>query len=128
MACQYKQWLIVIIVGQGNINPDSNVYADGEIVREGPVSGHADEGPVVTGRGGAGNIGSPRQKPTERNDQEIIPETAIRDNGPGYENYHVGRGGEGNVHKDKTSHSEGHNGHHKGLGEKIKDAVTGHKD
>ncbi|KAI9790195.1 MAG: hypothetical protein M1835_001152 [Candelina submexicana] len=114
--------------GQGNIAPDSNTYADGAIVREGPVSGLDNDGPITTGRGGAGNIGSPRQKPTERFDEEIVPETAMRDNGPGYENFHVGRGGEGNIHREKDSHTEGHNAHHKGLGEKIKDAVTGHKD
>jgi len=30
-----------------------------------------------------------------------IPETAMREQTPGYENYHTGRGGGGNIHKDK---------------------------
>ncbi|KAL9099039.1 MAG: hypothetical protein Q9163_005405 [Psora crenata] len=87
--------------GAGNIAPDRNVYADGEIVREGPVGDQGD-GAYSSGRGGAGNINSPGLKPTSKQhgDADVVPETAIRKSGEGHERYHVGRGGEGNVHKE----------------------------
>ncbi|KAL8842547.1 MAG: hypothetical protein Q9170_000501 [Blastenia crenularia] len=101
----------------GNIRPDSTPYTDGEIVREGP-------------RGGAGNIESPRVKASNvghSGDTDIVPETALREPGATYENYHTGRGGGGNVHKEK--HEEGHDdGEHEGLGEKLKHKVLGKKD
>lgn len=35
-------------------------------------------------------------------DMDVVPETAMREGrGVGYEQFHVGRGGEGNVHKEK---------------------------
>ena len=47
----------------------------------------------------------------------MIPEAAT---GPKYEEYHVGRGGEGNVHKDKE-----HKGQ-EGMVGRVKDALGGH--
>ncbi|MCJ1252648.1 hypothetical protein MMC24_000454 [Lignoscripta atroalba] len=83
--------------GAANIGADSTPYTDGEIVREGPVGDQGD-GAFSTGRGGAANIGSPGLKPTHAavGDGDVIPEAAMRR--PSQENYHVGRGGQGNVH------------------------------
>ncbi|KAI4152304.1 MAG: hypothetical protein LQ341_000737 [Variospora aurantia] len=80
-------------------------------------------------RGGAGNIDSPRVKPSnpasKAGDIDVVPEPALREPGPGYENYHTGRGGGGNVHKEKHNTETGE---HEGLGEKIKHKVLGKKD
>ncbi|KAL9020597.1 MAG: hypothetical protein Q9185_002183 [Variospora sp. 1 TL-2023] len=80
-------------------------------------------------RGGAGNIDSPRVKPSnpasKAGDIDVVPEPALREPGPGYENYHTGRGGGGNVHKEKQNTETGE---HEGLGEKIKHKVLGKKD
>jgi len=103
--------------GSGNIGHDPNVYVDGGIVREG-IQGESAEGTYSTGRGGAGNLGSPRLGPDRgrRDSQDIIPETALRE---GQENYHIGRGGEGNVHKEKYGgHSKSPN--RETLGDKVK--------
>ncbi|KAL8714758.1 MAG: hypothetical protein Q9220_001271 [cf. Caloplaca sp. 1 TL-2023] len=112
--------------GAGNIKPDDTPYADASIVREGPVGDQGD-GTYSAGRGGAGNIESPHIKPThldgERGDADIVPETAMREP---QENYHIGRGGQGNVHKEK--HHEETGEHHEGLGEKLKHKVLGHKE
>ena len=35
-----------------------------------------------------------------------MPETALQEKKEGYENFHVGRGGEGNVHKEKSTGHE----------------------
>ncbi|KAI4119028.1 MAG: hypothetical protein LQ345_000999 [Seirophora villosa] len=114
--------------GAGNIKPDDTPYTDGSIVREGPV-GDQGNGAYSVGRGGAGNIDSPRVKPSnpdgKAGDTDVIPEPALREPGPGYENYHTGRGGEGNVHKE--NHSTGTE-EHGGLGEKIKHKILGKKD
>ncbi|KAL8944236.1 MAG: hypothetical protein Q9211_000666 [Gyalolechia sp. 1 TL-2023] len=119
---------MTLATGAGNINPDSTPYTDGEIVREGAVGDHGD-GPYSAGRGGAGNIGSPHVKPTnvgsQRGDSDIIPETALRESGASGENYHIGRGGGGNVHKEKH---DGEAGEEKGLGEKLKHKLMGKKD
>ncbi|KAL6715792.1 hypothetical protein ACLMJK_006753 [Lecanora helva] len=100
--------------GAGNIAPDEKSYADGEIVREGPLGDQGD-GAYSTGRGGAGNIDSPSLKPSTGTpgDSDVVPETATKVGQ--YENYHTGRGGEGNVHKEKK---EGHE--HEGLAAKAK--------
>lgn len=106
--------------GVGNIAPDANTYLDGEIVREGPV-GDQGNGAYSAGRGGAGNIESQGVKPKsdETGDRDVIPETATRPGG-GYENFHVGRGGEGNVHKNRAI------GHEKeGFVEKLKHPLHG---
>lgn len=97
--------------GAGNIGPDPNVYAAGDIVREGVVGepGHPGGGDYSAGRGGAGNVvPSPRGTPAPAGDGhppppavDEIPETAMREQHPGYENFHTGRGGGGNIHKDK---------------------------
>ncbi|KAK5129207.1 hypothetical protein LTR08_003757 [Meristemomyces frigidus] len=97
--------------GAGNIGSDPNTYADGGIVREG-LAGESDRPEYSAGRGGAGNMlpGSPRSSTpraiTPRSgtpvptSEDIVPETATRP-ADGYENFHTGRGGQGNVHKDK---------------------------
>jgi len=93
-------------------------YADGGIVREGVVGLSAD-GDYSSGRGGAGNmVPSPRVKPQEnrRDSQDIIPDESLA---PVHSKYHVGRGGEGNVHKD-------HPELHKTLIEKAKKIL--HRD
>ncbi|KAL8641103.1 MAG: hypothetical protein Q9228_002048 [Teloschistes exilis] len=80
-------------------------------------------------RGGAGNIDSPRVKATQaggqHGDADIVPETALRDPGAGYENYHTGRGGGGNVHKE---HAEKTDEHHEGIGDKLKHKILGKKE
>ncbi|KAL1643291.1 hypothetical protein SLS58_004962 [Diplodia intermedia] len=147
--------------GAGNIGRDPTVYTDGEIVREG-IQGEPERPgkDYSTGRGGAGNIGSPRLAPqigstgnhnhnhsnpqsgsaspaarAALQGQDVVPETALRQPGAGYENFHTGRGGEGNVHRGEYGgHSspqperqEGGGGggaaaaaHKEGLGEKVK--------
>ncbi|KAF2281238.1 uncharacterized protein EI97DRAFT_23619 [Westerdykella ornata] len=106
--------------GAGNIGPDSNVYTDGGIVREG-VQGLAAEGEYSTGRGGRGNIvNSPRLAPADeaprRTSFDYVPETALRGH---QENYHTGRGGSGNVHIEKYG---GHS-HPPDQGNSIKDKI-----
>lgn len=70
-----------------------------------------------------------------------MPEPALRAPGADYANYHTGRGGEGNVHREKY---DGHSGprhgqpgegetHKESLGEKVKglfhkDAGAGQKE
>ncbi|KAK0729005.1 hypothetical protein B0T21DRAFT_385130 [Apiosordaria backusii] len=85
--------------GAGNINPDDTKYVDGEVVRVGPEGSHGD-GAFSTGRGGAANIADPGKKQTVRADKDLIPEAAIR---PSQDtDYHTGRGGAGNEHKDPS--------------------------
>ena len=78
----------------------------------------------------AGNIIHPTEsgkagKPSE----EVVPESATRVPGESYQNFHTGRGGEGNVHKDKYGgHSSAKeqaaaDGHKEGLMEKVKHAI-----
>lgn len=71
-------------------------------------------------RGGAGNIDSPSLRPTTdaktAGDSDVVPETAMKP-GVQYENYHVGRGGEGNVHREGKEHE--------GLGAKAKHLFGG---
>ncbi|MCJ1423750.1 hypothetical protein MMC29_001634 [Sticta canariensis] len=111
--------------GAGNVLPDDTPYVDGEITREGPIGDQGD-GAYSAGcyeqRGGAGNIGSPGLKPTSNTpgDVEVVPEVALR---PSSENYHVGRGGEGNVHKDSTPPPTVH----EGLADKLKHKFLGKK-
>ena len=71
-------------------------------------------------RGGAGNIDSPHVKPTKAgsaHDSDVIPEPAMHQAGTEHQNYHVGRGGEGNVH-----HEQGDTAH-KGLADKLKEKI-----
>lgn len=47
-----------------------------------------------------------------------MPETAVRGSA-GYEKFHTGRGGEGNIHRER--------GEKEGLAEKLKEKVLGKK-
>ncbi|KAK0515714.1 hypothetical protein JMJ35_001748 [Cladonia borealis] len=88
--------------GAGNITPDPTSYADGGIVREGPLGDQGD-GSYSAGRGGAGNISSPGLHPTKGKipgDADVVPETATKVLGADYNKFHVGRGGEGNIHRE----------------------------
>ncbi|KAL1311651.1 hypothetical protein AAFC00_001761 [Neodothiora populina] len=101
--------------GAGNIGKDdSTLYTDGGIIREG-VEGKSNKPEYSSGRGGMGNIvDNPdvSSKPSE----DVVPEPAMR---PAHqENFHTGRGGEGNVHKEKYG---GHSHAHKeSIGDKVK--------
>ncbi|KAK2810529.1 hypothetical protein FQN49_008529 [Arthroderma sp. PD_2] len=92
--------------GQGNIAADSTKYVDAEIVREG-VEGDQGDGAYSAGRGGVGNIGSPNIPPSrgQPHDADVIPPTAIRT--PPATDYHVGRGGQGNVHTEASKADKG---------------------
>ncbi|TVY53212.1 hypothetical protein LCER1_G005197 [Lachnellula cervina] len=103
--------------GAGNIGPDSTPYGDGEIVREGAVGDHGD-GAFSSGRGGAANIGSPGLKATARKDDVVVPEIALRPSTEN-ENFHVGRGGEGNVHTAPPVAQK----HPEGLADKLKNKL-----
>lgn len=56
-------------------------------------------------------------KPAERKDDIAIPEVALRHSQEN-ENFHVGRGGEGNVH-----HAEPTTKHPEGLADKLKNKL-----
>lgn len=103
--------------GTGNISADPTPYTDGEIVREGPMHTPAD-GAFSTGRGGQGNMGGSHLKPVHRDSQEVIPEAAIRPSAEN-ENYHTGRGGEGNAHVGKPEQQK-EKPAHQGLADKLK--------
>ncbi|USW54932.1 hypothetical protein Slin15195_G082510 [Septoria linicola] len=85
--------------GAGNIGPDANTYVDGDIVREGQV-GVSSQPEYSAGRGGAGNIIQPTGGPGKPS-EEVVPESATRTAGGDYDNFHTGRGGQGNVYKEK---------------------------
>ena len=133
-----SQWFLTYdFAGAGNIGQDSTPYAsppfsphthpnrdlqqasygDGEIVREGVVGDHGD-GAFSSGRGGAANIGSPGLKATARKDEVVIPEVALRPSMEN-ENFHVGRGGEGNVHTATPVTQK----HPEGLADKLKNKL-----
>src|ERR1700761_8833758 len=106
--------------GAGNIGHDDTVYVDWDIVREGVVGEptHTGGGQYSAGRGGAGNMVPTTQLANEgkigEESHDAIPEPAMR-SGEGYENYHTGRGGEGNVHRDKYGgHSKPQKEHKEG--------------
>ncbi|OBT51502.1 hypothetical protein VE04_08158 [Pseudogymnoascus sp. 24MN13] len=84
--------------GAGNIGADDTPYADGDILLDG-VAGDQGRRPYSSGRGGVANIGSPGLAAAKRNDKEVIPAEALRDEED--TNHHVGRGGQGNVHVAK---------------------------
>ncbi|EXJ88252.1 hypothetical protein A1O1_05182 [Capronia coronata CBS 617.96] len=90
--------------GAANIAPDDTPYADGEIVREGPVGDQGD-GPYSAGRGGAGNIVADGEPAAVPHDAEVIPETATRISRE--ESHHVGRGGAGNEAHVQEKKQEG---------------------
>lgn len=91
-----------------------NRYVDGEIVRKGAAGDHGD-GAFSVGRGGVANIGSPHVKATERKDDIEIPDVAMRPSRDD-QDYHTGRGGEGNVHKVAKPGVD----HPQGLADKLK--------
>jgi len=100
---------------------DPTVYTDGAIVREG-AAGESADGDYSAGRGGAGNmVASPKGGPIgRRSSQDVVPEAALVDH-KGHENYHTGRGGGGNVHREGQV-QEGLGHHHHGEG-KHKESV-----
>ena len=115
-----------MIVGAGNIGVDDTQYVDGDIVREGtPQQG----GEYRGGRGGAGNTvaappGSVGQPTAATQSEDVVPEPAMRGQ-EGYENYHTGRGGQGNIHRDEFgghSHAQP-TGKHESLLDKAKHAI-----
>jgi len=81
------------------------------------VGDHGD-GAFSSGRGGAANIGSPGLKATQRKDEVVIPEVALRPSTEN-ENFHVGRGGEGNVHVAAPVAQK----HPEGLADKLKNKL-----
>ncbi|KAH0292411.1 hypothetical protein M436DRAFT_78888 [Aureobasidium namibiae CBS 147.97] len=118
--------------GAGNIGRDDTLYTDGNIVREGYVG----ESSKPEYSSGAGNIvDSPRVGPVRdngSNSEDVIPEPAMR-NAAGYDNFHTGRGGEGNIYKEKYGgHSaapaqEKEKDNKESLGDKVKH-LFGKKD
>ncbi|KAF1840603.1 uncharacterized protein K460DRAFT_371809 [Cucurbitaria berberidis CBS 394.84] len=106
--------------GAGNIGPDSALYTDGGLVREG-VQGESVDGDFSTGRGGAGNIGkSPRlgPQPSEgRRSVDLVPEINTREP---QDEFHTGRGGAGNVYKEKYGGHSSPDGRKPGLTDKVK--------
>lgn len=69
-------------------------------------------------------VPSPRTgTPVGVRSEDVIPETAMR-SGEGHENFHTGRGGEGNIHREKYGGHSGPQGQqHEGLLEKAKHAL-----
>jgi len=116
--------------GAANIVKDPTIYTDAGITREGPVGDQGD-GPYSSGRGGGGNIGgaSPAIRPTDATrrqgtdtpDNDFVPEQNVRE---APDNYHVGRGGEGNAHHADTT--KGDKVHvHEGAAERLKQKLFG---
>ena len=100
-------------------------------MRVGTPGSHGD-GAFSSGRGGVGNIGSPREAHSgKRADQEHIPPFALRPEEDG--NHHVGRGGQGNVvKKDEpgkkfTDGREARGSGSHGLAGKLKEKLFGKK-
>ena len=96
----YVQIHLTQYSGAGNIGEGEGTYADGDIVREGVVGApsHPGGGEYSAGRGGVGNMVDP---PNKGGSVEAIPETATKGPGDHYEDFHTGRAGAGNVHKEK---------------------------
>ena len=63
-------------------------------------------------------VGSPHSKPSERKDDMAIPEVALRPSMEN-ENFHTGRGGEGNVHVAAQPTQK----HPEGLADKLKNKL-----
>lgn len=90
-------------------------------MREGVV-GESTKPEFSTGRGGAGNlVDSPSLKANQNvpQDQDIIPETALREH---QEDFHTGRGGEGNVHRDRYG-GHSHDPNRETIGDKVKNLL-----
>jgi len=113
--------------GAGNVGADPTQYVDAGIVREG-VQGISPEGEYSSGRGGAGNmVNSPRIGATDdgrRSSQDIVPEANLVPH-EGHENFHTGRGGGGNVHKDKYG-GHSHDPTKQSLLDKAKELIHPH--
>ena len=116
---------LTLPAGQGNIGKDPNTYVEGDIVREGVYGepSHVGGGEYSAGRGGAGNMvhvsrDSPAPgTPPPGGSEEVIPESNWKRAGEQYEDYHTGRGGGGNVHRDKYGgHSKPQKEHKEGGG------------
>ncbi|KAK3669842.1 hypothetical protein LTR78_010300 [Recurvomyces mirabilis] len=109
--------------GAGNIGEDTTQYVDGGITREG-VLGESSRGEYSAGRGGAGNmIESPRTGTPVAHSQDVVTEPSMR-TAEGHENFHTGRGGGGNVHKDKYGgHSHAQGGEQSNIVDKAKHAL-----
>jgi len=108
--------------GVANIGKDVTPYSDGEIVREGPTGDQGD-GAFSVGRGGRGNIGSPKVSPASHgSDHDVVPEAATRI--VEEQNHHIGRGGEGNV---RIMEKKDHPSDTKGMADKLKQKVLGDK-
>ncbi|GAB7364182.1 hypothetical protein MBLNU230_g4733t1 [Neophaeotheca triangularis] len=123
--------------GAGNIGKDEATYTDANIVREG-IAGESNRAEYSSGRGGAGNMVNSPAPPANSTgafqapppgSEEVVPEPATREHRPGedYADFHTGRGGGGNVHREKYG---GHSKPQKeagekkeGLGEKIKEKI-----
>lgn len=111
-------------IGAANIKPDDTPYADGEIIREGPV-GNQGDGPYSSGRGGVGNIDQEHGMSSQVGDEDIVPDIATRQTK--HEPQHFGRGGAGNL--VKPDHDDSHKGSHESFKDKVKDALhIGKKD
>lgn len=127
--------------GAGNIGQDMGTYIEGDIVREG-TPGVSSQPDYSAGRGGAGtglsptfshpiscipnphpgNIVHPLGPP--KASEEVVPESATRVAGAEHDSFHTGRGGQGNVHKDKNDgHSKEHDLKQGGLLNKIKHVI-----
>jgi hypothetical protein len=115
--------------GQGNIGRDETKYVDAGIVREGVV-GESTDGDYSSGRGGAGNIvDSPRLGPDGRRlSHDKIPDTSLTGAPKHQDNYHVGRGGDGNaVHAGHKEHLHEHKDRKHSLLDKAKHLFHGDK-
>ncbi|KAJ6445680.1 Cystathionine beta-synthase [Purpureocillium lavendulum] len=115
--------------GAGNINPDSTQYIDGEVVRSGIEGSHGD-GAYSSGRGGAGNIADVGTAASQRKDQDVIPDVAVRASHD-TQDYHTGRGGAGNEHsaaereKPPPAKSSAHGDAPISLADKLKEKLFG---
>ena len=113
--------------GAANFARDETPYTDGEITREGPVGTQGD-GPYSAGRGGVGNIDKDGVAQPKVGDEDIVPETAIRESKN--EPMHFGRGGAGNEVKKKQQTAEQHGFEkkvpHDSLKDKVKEVFTKH--
>lgn len=103
----------------------------GDIVKEGIVGQptHPGQNEYSAGRGGAGNmVPSPRVGPTtdglpKTTGEDVIPEPAMKA-GDHYSDFHTGRGGAGNEHRDKYGgHSKPQHEKKEGLLERAKHAI-----
>ena len=68
-------------------------------------------------------VGATSGGPVPQSSDDVIPEPAMKA-GEQYADFHTGRGGEGNVHRDKYGgHSKAQDGKKEGLLDKAKHAI-----